>query len=374
MSDHGAPHLRDGPALLRVEDLVVEYAAGNGRVVHAVSGVSLDVAEGETLGLVGESGGGKSTTGRAIMQLPRPTSGSVRFDGEELTGFRGEELRRVRPRLQMIFQDPISSLNPRRRVRDIVAEPLEIWGVGGRDERRAKVHQVMDAVGLDPEGAGERLPHQFSGGQCQRIAIARALVMEPRLLICDEPVSALDVSVRAQILNLLEDMKARYQLTMVFIAHDLAVVKHVSDRIAVMYLGKLCEVAEPDDLHAAPAHPYTCALLASIPVADPSVRPGLLPDALRGEPASAMDPPSGCRFRTRCPRAEGRCAAEEPLMREVRPGHFVACHFPVAGPGDELAHPSVVREQHPGVEDAGGVERPLDRPEDGDLVGGAGQV
>ena len=324
-----AAHLRDGDPLLLVERLVVEYPAGPGRAVHAVSDVSLDVFAGETLGLVGESGCGKSTTGRAIMQMPRPTAGAVRFEGEELTGLRGEALRQIRPRLQMIFQDPISSLNPRRKVRDIVGEPLQIWKRGDNTSRRAKVDEVLDAVGLDPATAGGRLPHEFSGGQCQRISIARALVLEPRLLICDEPVSALDVSVQAQILNLLEDMKERYRLTMVFIAHDLAVVKNVSDRVAVMYLGKLCEVAPPDLLYAAPRHHYTAALLASVPVADPSVRPGLIADALRGEPPSPVDPPSGCRFRTRCPRAESRCATEEPLMRPVAPGHFVACHFPI---------------------------------------------
>ena len=328
-----AAHLRDGDPLLLVDGLVVEYPAGAGRAVHAVSDVSLDVFAGETLGLVGESGCGKSTTGRAIMQMPRPTAGSVRFDGEDLTALRGEALRRVRPRLQMIFQDPISSLNPRRKVRDIVGEPLEIWKVGDKASRRAKVDEVLEAVGLDPTTAGGRLPHEFSGGQCQRISVARALVLEPRLLICDEPVSALDVSVQAQILNLLEDMKERYRLTMVFIAHDLAVVKNVSDRVAVMYLGKLCEVAPPDLLYASPRHHYTSALLASVPVADPSVRPGLVADALRGEPPSPVDPPSGCRFRTRCARAEARCAAEEPLMREVAPRHFVACHFPVEGAG-----------------------------------------
>jgi len=324
-----AAHLRGGDPLLLVDQLVVEYPAGGGRSVHAVSGVSLDVFPGETLGLVGESGCGKSTTGKAIMQMPRPNSGSVRFGGDELTALRGEALRRVRPRLQMIFQDPISSLNPRRKVRDIVGEPLDIWQRGDKASREEKVDEVLEAVGLDPVAAGSRLPHEYSGGQCQRISVARALVLEPLMLICDEPVSALDVSVQAQILNLLEDMKARYNLTMVFIAHDLAVVKNVSDRVAVMYLGKLCEVAPPDELYASPAHHYTAALLASVPVADPSVRPGLVADALRGEPPSPVDPPSGCRFRTRCPRAEGRCADEEPLMREVRLGHFVACHFPI---------------------------------------------
>jgi peptide/nickel transport system ATP-binding protein len=325
----GTAHLREGAALLRVEHLFVEFPAGAGRKVHAVSDVSFDVFEGETLGLVGESGCGKSTTGRAIVQLTRPTSGAVFFDGEDLAAMKGEPLRRVRPRLQMIFQDPISSLNPRRRVRDIVAEPLAIWGAGDRDQRLLKVREVLEAVGLDYDIAGRRRPHEFSGGQCQRISIGRALVLEPKVIICDEPVSALDVSVQAQILNLLEDMKKRYGLTLIFIAHDLAVVKNISDRVAVMYLGRLCELAPSDLLYASPTHPYTAALLAAIPEADPQIRPGLLPDALSGEPPSPIDPPSGCRFRTRCPRAQERCADQEPVMREIGPNHFVACHFPL---------------------------------------------
>ena len=334
MAGTGKAHLRDG-ALVRVEDLVVEFPAGPGKKVHAVSGISLDVREGETLGLVGESGCGKSTTGRAIMQLPAPTSGSVLFEGRDLTTLRGEELRRTRTRLQMIFQDPISSLNPRRRIKDIVREPLAIWGGAGPGGAEAKVDEVLDAVGLDPVVVADRRPHQFSGGQCQRISIARALVLEPKVVICDEPVSALDVSVQAQILNLLEDMKARYNLTLVFIAHDLAVVKNVSDRVAVMYLGKLCEVASSDDLYDSPHHPYTAALLASIPEPNPEVRPSVA--GLRGELPSPVDPPSGCRFRTRCPRAQERCAVEEPILRDVRAaegdaGHFVACHFPLMAP------------------------------------------
>jgi peptide/nickel transport system ATP-binding protein len=327
----GRAHLRNQPSLLRVENLVVEFPAGSGRVVHAVSDVSFDLLEGETLGLVGESGCGKSTTGRTIMQLIRATSGKVMFDGLELTSLEGEALRRIRPRLQMIFQDPISSLNPRRRVRDIVGEPLAIWGAGTSRDRQLKVREVLDAVGLDYETASHRRPHEFSGGQCQRISIARALALEPKVIICDEPVSALDVSVQAQILNLLEDMKRRYGLTVIFIAHDLAVVKNVSDRVAVMYLGKLCELAPVDELYGAPSHPYTAGLLASIPEADPSIRPGLLPDAVAGEPPSPISPPSGCRFRTRCPKAQERCAIEEPVMREIRPNHFVACHFPLEG-------------------------------------------
>src|SRR4051812_47114892 len=317
MAGSGSAHLRPAEdALLRVEDLVVEFPAGRSNVVHAVSGISLDLIEGETLGLVGESGCGKSTTGRAIMQLPRPTSGKVLFKGQDLTQLSSESLRKIRPELQLIFQDPISSLNPRRRVGDIVREPLEIWSRGDGASRAAAVDEVLNAVGLEPAVTKDKRPHQFSGGQCQRICIARSLVLDPKVIICDEPVSALDVSVQAQILNLLEDMKERYGLTLVFIAHDLAVVKNVSDRVAVMYLGKLCEVAAPDALYLAPAHPYTAALLAAIPVPDPTIRPGDRP-ALSGEIPSPVTPPSGCRFRTRCPRAQPTCAEKEPEMRVV---------------------------------------------------------
>ena len=475
MAGSGTAHLRpSAETLLRAENLVVEFPVGKtGLKVHAVSDVSIDVREGETLGLVGESGCGKSTTGRALMQLPRPTAGEVLYHGTDLTGLSGPDLRRVRPEMQMIFQDPISSLNPRRRVGDIVAEPLRIWAseqhppsatiklgfqamygasfvrfgffaailffwlinsglrgllgysfellpsvdswlkegataiffsavvLGGaeaaiaplirdrvprariaapvatgvavlvalwllkdgmdsgavaavvgaglsavgtilmsismadfvamkavRDEHRAIVWKTLSDVGIDPENAVNRRPHQFSGGQCQRICIARALVLDPKLIICDEPVSALDVSVQAQILNLLEDMKKRYGLTLVFIAHDLAVVKNVSDRVAVMYLGKLCEVAPPDELYANPAHPYTAALLGSIPVPDPTYRP-TEENVLGGEIPSPVAPPSGCRFRTRCPRAQDMCAQVEPKMRQIDLGHYVACHFPL---------------------------------------------
>ncbi|HZJ25482.1 MAG TPA: oligopeptide/dipeptide ABC transporter ATP-binding protein [Acidimicrobiia bacterium] len=330
MAGSGTAHLRaEGEAMLRVERLVVEFPAGRGATVHAVSDLSIDVMEGETLGLVGESGCGKSTTGRAIMQLVKPKSGSVAFLGQELTELRGEQLRQTRPKLQMIFQDPISSLNPRRRVRDIVREGLDIWKLGDAESRTAKVDEVLDTVGIDPEAAGPRRPHEFSGGQCQRISIARAVATEPKLIICDEPVSALDVSVQAQIINLLEDMKARYGLTLIFIAHDLAVVKNISDRVAVMYLGKLCEVGDPDTVYEQPAHPYTAALLSAIPVPDPEVTPIDIP-GVSGEIPSPLDPPSGCRFRTRCPRATDVCATQEPEMRTFAPGHFVACHFPIA--------------------------------------------
>jgi peptide/nickel transport system ATP-binding protein len=298
MAGSGTAHLRPpGESVLRIENLVVEFPVGrSGLKVNAVSSVSIDVLPGETLGLVGESGCGKSTMGKAVMQLVHATSGSVLFEGTELTTLSGDALRDIRPKLQMIFQDPISSLNPRRRVRDIVREGLDIWKLGDKDSRNKRVDDVLETVGIDPAVAGPKRPHEFSGGQCQRISIARAVATEPKLIICDEPVSALDVSVQAQILNLLEDMKRQYGLTMIFIAHDLAVVKNVSDKVAVMYLGKLCEFAHPDTLYAEPAHPYTAALLSAIPEPDPEAvtaeRGGV-----GGEIPSPLSPPSGCRFR-----------------------------------------------------------------------------
>jgi len=312
--------------LLKVENLVVEYFVG-GKTVHAVSSVSLDIARGETLGLVGESGCGKSTLGRAVLQLRQAQSGTVLFDGNDLTAMRGDALRKMRQRVQLIFQDPIASLKPRRRVGDIVAEPLVISGVKDPEKRKQMVSDVLAAVGLDPALVMGRLPHEFSGGQCQRICIARALVLNPDFIICDEPVSALDVSIRAQILNLLEEMKTRYGLTLLFIAHDLAVVKAVSDRVAVMYLGRLCEVGPSEQLFARPAHPYTALLIEAIPVPDPDMRPA---EAVAvGEPPSPIAPPSGCRFRTRCPRADARCAAEMPELRAVASGQYAACHHPL---------------------------------------------
>ncbi|SDJ54747.1 ABC transporter ATP-binding protein [Nonomuraea jiangxiensis] len=322
MAGSGSAHLRPpDEVLLRVEDLVVEFPAGRGRTVRAVSGVSFDLARGETLGIVGESGCGKSSAARALVQLPPPRSGSVRLDGLELTALRGESLRRTRRRLQMIFQDPISSLNPRRRVRDIVSEGPRVWSLPGD-----RVDEVLEAVGLDPATAAERRPHEFSGGQCQRISIARALILDPEVVICDEPVSALDVSVQAQILGLLEDLKDRYRLTLVFIAHDLAVVKNISDRILVMYLGKVCELAPSADLIGRPAHPYTRALIASIPGGGLDLPPA--DKLISGEPPLPVNPPSGCRFRTRCPRADARCATEEPQIRQIGEDHWLACHNP----------------------------------------------
>ena len=335
MAGSGSAHLRPAEdTLLRVENLVVDFPVGRKRKVSAVANISFDIAPGETMGLVGESGCGKSTTGKAIMQLPRPTRGAVRLDGTDLASLAGEELRRTRPRLQMIFQDPISSLNPRRTVAQIVEEPLKIWNIGTAEERAAKVAEVLTSVGIDPEAAGERKPHEFSGGQCQRISIARAVITDPAVIICDEPVSALDVSVQAQILNLLEDMKERYGLTLVFVAHDLAVVKNVSDRVAVMYLGKMCEIGPPDALYAEPAHPYTQALLSAIPLPDPAVEVDAR-QHLGGELPSPIDPPSGCRFRTRCPRAQELCAQVEPQVQQVSGDHWVACHFPLVPVADE---------------------------------------
>jgi peptide/nickel transport system ATP-binding protein len=314
--------------LLDVSDLVVEYPAGAGRRVHAVSGVSFDVARGETLGLVGESGCGKSTAGRAVLGLPPPTSGSVVFDGTDLATLSREELRRTRTRLQVIFQDPISSLNPGRRIADIIAEPLSVWGRDrAKADRHARVQEMMGAVGIDPETYARRRAYELSGGQCQRVSIARALMLQPELVVCDEPVSSLDVSVQAQILNLLETMKARHGLTMIFISHDLSVIRHVADRIAVMYLGKLCEVGGRSHLFTQPRHPYTAALLASVPVADPT-QPVPTPP-VGGELPSAITPPTGCRFHTRCPRADAQCTNEEPLMRSVGEDHGVACHHPI---------------------------------------------
>jgi peptide/nickel transport system ATP-binding protein len=311
-------------SLLEVDDLVVEFGP-----VKAVSNISFAVEQGETLGLVGESGCGKSSTARAVMQLPRPTSGSVKLMGQELTEAKGNDLRALRPKMQMIFQDPISSLNPRRTVLEIVSAPLEVVGWGDKESRRDAVIKALDAVGLDSEISLGRRPHEFSGGQCQRISIARALVLDPEVLICDEPVSALDVSVQAQILNLLHEMKARYHLTMLFISHDLAVVKNICDRVAVMYLGKICEVATSEELYRHPRHPYTRALLAAVPEPNPDVRPEPV-NLMSGELPSPMNPPSGCRFRTRCPLAQPICAEQEPPLDELRPAHQVACHFPIA--------------------------------------------
>jgi oligopeptide/dipeptide ABC transporter ATP-binding protein len=465
MAGSGTAHLRgtSGDLVLQVEHLVVEFPTRRG-TVHAVSNISFDLADRETLGLVGESGCGKSTTGKAIMRVPPPTSGHVVLDGVDLSTLTIDEMRQVRGQMQMIFQDAIASLNPRLQVRDVVAEPLVVrwldsfkrsawtrawqayvprmlgwwrtswlhkvllaiffvfflglivWVVGTalgdvnpatglrdggagatvgnvlmgaaltvvspfvlffvvtalvwlvltiglpiaaipryvrmhrakgafEEETTARVREVLSDVGIDPDAAMDRRPHEFSGGQAQRISIARALVLDPKVIICDEPVSALDVSVQAQVLNLLEDLKHKYGISLVFIAHDLAVVKNIADQVVVMYLGKICEVAPPDDLFVHPRHPYTEILMSSIPVTDPSIDPREA-STIQGELPSPIAPPSGCRFRTRCPRAADVCARDEPVLRDMGGRQFVACHFPI-----ERDRPIHVRD----VEDVVGV-------------------
>ncbi|MEE2035018.1 ABC transporter ATP-binding protein [Rhodococcus chondri] len=331
-----------GEPILSIENLTVEYRDSRGRTVHAVAGVSFDLFEGETVGLVGESGCGKSTIAKAVVGLAPIGSGTIRAFGADLASMNRQQEKNFRRQCQMIFQDPISSLNPQRRVKHIVAEGLEILGGLGKGEIAGRVEKMLAAVGLDPANARDRRPHEFSGGQCQRISIARALAVEPTLLVCDEPVSALDVSVQAQILNILQDMKSRFKLTMLFIAHDLAVIKNVSDRIVVMHLGALCESATPDELFENPLHPYTLGLIRSIPRPDPSAE---IERAFAvGEVPSPTDPPSGCRFRTRCPLARDVCAQVDPEMVEHSPGHFVACHFPLVDGGDTSSRLGVAEE------------------------------
>jgi len=315
--------LTDAP-LLQVRDLVHEFPTDAG-TVHAVSGVSFDVHAGETLGIVGETGSGKSTLARAVMQAPRPKAGAVLFRGADLVTLRGARLLRARRHLQMVFQDPFGSLDPKWRVRDLVEEPLIAYRAGDRGARRKRVDEVLELVGLNPAGHGGRRPRELSGGQAQRVAIARAVALSPALIICDEAVSSLDVLIQAQVLNLFERLRTELGLSYLFIAHDLALVKQVSDRVAVMYLGKLCEVGPGEEVYRQPLHPYTRALLDSVP----GTKSARAVKTIRGEPPSPVHPPSGCRFRTRCPRAAQRCADEEPAMRELATGHSVACHFPV---------------------------------------------
>ena len=318
--------------LLQVDDLVMHFPIYRGVIqrqvgaVRAVDGVSFDIKRGETLGLVGESGCGKSTTGRTILQLYKPTSGSVQFENVDLVHLKGEELRKTRRRMQMIFQDPYASLNPRMTVADIVGEPLVVHDVAKGKEIQDRVQHLLEIVNLNPSFSS-RYPHEFSGGQRQRIGIARALALQPSFIICDEPISALDVSIQAQVVNLLEELQEQFNLTYLFIAHDLSMVKHISDRVAVMYLGVIVELASRDELYAKPLHPYTQALLSAVPIPDPIADAKRKRTILQGDVPSPANPPSGCRFRTRCPIAEALCAESRPEFREIKPGHFVACFF-----------------------------------------------
>ncbi|MGA5301359.1 ABC transporter ATP-binding protein [Nucisporomicrobium flavum] len=321
--------------ILKVDNLVKHYPVTRGVVfrrtigqVHAVDGVSFDLKAGETLGVVGESGCGKSTLSRVLMNLEKPTSGSVHYRGEELSGLRGAALRRMRRQIQLVMQDPYTSLDPRMTVGDLIGEPFEIHPeVAPKGSRRRKVQELLEVVGLNPEHIN-RYPHQFSGGQRQRIGIARALALRPEIIVCDEPVSALDVSIQAQVMNLLDRLQSEFGLAYIFIAHDLSVVRHLSDRVAVMYLGKIVEIGSEDEIYERPTHPYTQALLSAVPVPDPTVRHTKQIIRLTGDVPSPVNPPSGCRFRTRCWKAQDICATEVPQLVERRGSdHPSACHF-----------------------------------------------
>ncbi len=319
--------------ILKVDHLVKHFPITRGIViqkqvgaVHAVDDVSFDIYRGETLGLVGESGCGKSTTGRTILQLYKPTSGHVYFEGKDLVTLRAEDMRRMRKRMQMIFQDPYASLNPRMTVEEIIGEPLIVHGVASGKDIRDRVKELLGLVGLSGSLV-DRYPHEFSGGQRQRIGIARALALDPALIVCDEPISALDVSIQAQVVNLLEELQEKLGLTYLFIAHDLSMVRHISNRVAVMYLGIIVELANRAELYRNPLHPYTQALLSAVPIPDPVIEERRQRIILEGDVPSPVNPPSGCRFRTRCPLAGTICAEEKPEFREVSPGHYVACHM-----------------------------------------------
>ncbi len=326
--------MESGKNLLEVRDLVMHFPLTQGIIfqrqvgaVRAVDGINFFVERGETVGLVGESGCGKSTTGRSILQLHRPTSGSVRFDGVELTTLKGESLRRMRRKMQMIFQDPYASLNPRMTVGDIIGEPMEVHNLAKGREKQEKVQELLKVVGLNPYFTN-RYPHEFSGGQRQRIGVARALAVEPDFIVADEPISALDVSIQAQIINLLEELQSKFNLTYLFIAHDLSVVRHLSDRVAVMYLGKIVELADRQDLYERPLHPYTQALLSAVPIPDPKIEAKRRRIILTGDVPSPVNPPSGCRFHTRCWKAQKICSEIDPEFIEHEPRHWAACHFP----------------------------------------------
>ena len=338
-----------GETLLQARDLKVHFKGrrqgmfGEHSTVHAVDGVSFDVKRGTTFGLVGESGSGKTTTALAVMRLVEATGGSIRLGDDEVLGLEGEALRRLRRRMQIIFQDPYSSLNPRVRAGAIVREPLELLEVGDPAERDAREAELFRLVGLRPEQRA-LFPHQFSGGQRQRIGIARALATQPELVVCDEPVSALDVAIQAQILNLLRRLQSEFGLTYLFISHDLGVVQHMCDEIAVMYLGQIVELADRVSLFRAPLHPYSWALLSAVPSADPAIARGKTRVRLQGDPPSPIDPPAGCRFAGRCPFAEPRCSESDPVLREIRPGHRVACHLV----GDDGSAPHLTAPQAAG--------------------------
>jgi peptide/nickel transport system ATP-binding protein len=332
-----------GAPLLEVRDLVKEFPVTSGAIlqrkvgaVHAVSGVSFAIEEGQTFGLVGESGCGKTTIGKLVVALESPTSGQILLNGRDVASMKGSQLRKYRRDLQLMFQDPYSSLDPRMRVGAIVREPLAIQHQGSHDAQQKRVNELLDEVGL-PRNAVERYPHEFSGGQRQRIGLARALTLNPKVIVADEPVSALDVSIRAQVLNLMKRLQTDHGLTYVVISHDLAVVKYIADRIGVMYLGKMVEIGSGDDVYQRAAHPYTAGLIATIPVPDPAIAKTRSGVGIRGELPSPINPPSGCRFRTRCPLAQERCAEEEPLLRSFGPGHMAACHFPLQDFAPEMA-------------------------------------